>query len=115
MKNIGVIICAAGKGTRFGGKEKKPFVEVDGRPALLRSIDFFARRDDVKQILVAVSPEDEERLKLRYEASLAFMGARLCTGGTERFDTVKKALALIKGASSPAPAGRGRGRLGPPR
>ena len=47
MGNFGVIICAGGTGERFGGKKKKPFVDVAGRTAFLRSVDFFAERDDV--------------------------------------------------------------------
>ena len=50
-ENVGVIICAAGSSSRFGGKRKKQFTDVDGRAAFLRSIEFFADRDDVKQIL----------------------------------------------------------------
>ena len=64
MKKVAVIICAAGASARFGGNKKKPFVEVGGRAAFLRSIEFFADRDDVKQILLTISPDDDELVKL---------------------------------------------------
>lgn len=95
MKNVAVIICAAGAGVRFGGKTKKPFVDVASRPAFLRSMDFFAARDEVKQIIVAISPDDEESVKIRWGATLSFMGVKLCLGGSERFETVAKAMELI--------------------
>ena len=36
MKKASVIICAAGASSRFGGDRKKPFVELNGRAALIR-------------------------------------------------------------------------------
>ncbi|MCK4998931.1 MAG: 2-C-methyl-D-erythritol 4-phosphate cytidylyltransferase [Anaerohalosphaera sp.] len=96
MSKIAVIVCAAGASTRFAGKEKKPFVDIAGRPAFLRSVDIFLKRDDVKQIILAISPEDEESVKIRWGATLSFSGVKLSLGGTERFETVQKALALVK-------------------
>lgn len=95
MKNISVIICAAGAGARFGGDRKKPFVEVGGRAAFLRSIEFFANRDDVKQIILAISPEDEELVTIKWGAMLGFHGVKLCFGGKERFETVANALQKV--------------------
>ena len=95
MKSISVIICAAGASSRFGGDRKKPFVDVAGRPALLRSVDFFAERDDVKQILLSISKEDEELVTVKWGAALAFSGVKLCFGGAERFETVANALEKV--------------------
>ena len=96
MKKISVIICAAGASSRFGGDRKKPFVDLCGRAAFLRSIEFFAERDDVFQVILAISPEDEEIVKVKWGAALAFSGVKLCFGGGERFETVAKALELVK-------------------
>ena len=96
MKKVSVIICAAGSSSRFGGDRKKPFVELVGRAAFVRSIEFFAERDDVCQVILAISPEDEELVKVKWGASLAFNGVKLCFGGAERFETVAKALELVK-------------------
>jgi 2-C-methyl-D-erythritol 4-phosphate cytidylyltransferase len=95
MKSVAVIICAAGASARFEGSRKKPFVEVAGRAAFLRSIEFFADRDDVKQIILAINPEDDELVKLKWGANLSFNRVKLCTGGKERFETVAKALELV--------------------
>lgn len=96
MKKVAVIICAGGAGKRFGGKTKKTFVEVNKRPAFLRSVDSFSEREDVKQIIVAISPDDEEKVKVNFEATLTFMGVKLCLGGSERYETVANALKLVK-------------------
>ncbi len=95
-KNVGVIICAAGAGRRFGGKRNKPFVDVAGRAAFLRSVEFFTGRDDVKQVLLAIAPEDQELVEVKWGPNLKFYNAQICFGGAERFDTVTKALELIK-------------------
>ena len=95
MKKVAVIICAAGAGARFGGNRKKPFIEVGGRAAFLRSIEFFANRDDVKQIILSISPDDDELVQVKWGANLSFNNVKLCHGGEERFETVSKALQLI--------------------
>ena len=95
-KNVAVIICAAGASTRFGGKRKKPFVDAGGRAVFLRSVELFDDRDDVKQVLLAISPEDEELVNVKWGANLKFFGVKICLGGAERFDTVNKALELVK-------------------
>ncbi len=95
-QNVAAIICAAGASSRFCGKRKKPFVDVDGRAAFLRSVELFSNRDDVKQILLAISPEDEELVKVKWGPNLTFFNTKICFGGEERFDTVSKALELIK-------------------
>jgi len=56
-KNVAAIICAAGPGTRFGGKRKKQFTDVAGRAVFVRSVELFANRDDVKQILLGIAEE----------------------------------------------------------
>ena len=95
-KNIGVIICAAGAGSRFGGKRNKALVDVAGRAAFLRSVELFTSRDDIKQVLLAIAPEDEELVTVKWGPNLKFYDVQICFGGAERFDTVTKALELIK-------------------
>ncbi|MCI0499374.1 MAG: 2-C-methyl-D-erythritol 4-phosphate cytidylyltransferase [Planctomycetales bacterium] len=96
-KKVSVIICAAGSSSRFGGDRKKPFVEVAGRPAFLRSIDFFGGRDDVKQVILSIAKEDEELVTVKWGAALGFNGVKLCFGGAERFETVANALKKVEG------------------
>jgi 2-C-methyl-D-erythritol 4-phosphate cytidylyltransferase len=95
-KKVGVIICAAGASKRFGGGRKKPFVDVDRRAVFLRSVEIFSSRDDVKQILLAIAPEDEELVNVKWGPNLKFFNVETYFGGAERFDTVQKGLELIK-------------------
>ncbi len=94
--NAAVIICAAGSSSRFGGRKKKIFIEVCGIPVLLRSINIFSEIEDVKQIILAISPEDEEKIRINWDANLAFAGVELCLGGERRSETVTNALAKVR-------------------
>ena len=96
MKKVSVIVCAAGAGARVGGDRKKPFVEVGGRAAFLRSIEFFSMREDVTQILLAIAPADEELVTIKWGAMLGFHNVKLVFGGNERFETVANALEKVR-------------------
>jgi 2-C-methyl-D-erythritol 4-phosphate cytidylyltransferase len=95
-QNVAVIICAAGASSRFGGTRKKAFVDVAGRAVFLRSVEHFADREDVKQVLLGIASEDEELLNVKWGPNLKFFGVKVFTGGAERFDTVIKGLELVK-------------------
>ncbi len=95
-KNVAAIICAAGASSRFGGKRKKAFVDVAGRAVFLRSVELFSNREDVKQVLLAIAPEDEEIVGVKWGPNLKFFGVKVFMGGAERFDTVRKGLDLVK-------------------
>ncbi len=93
--NFAVIVPAAGKSTRFGGREKKPFVSLDGRPIWLRTAEMFWKRDDVKKVYLVIAPNDRDEFRSRFGHLLAFANAEVVSGGEERFESVANALALI--------------------
>jgi 2-C-methyl-D-erythritol 4-phosphate cytidylyltransferase len=94
-QSVAAIICAAGASSRFGGKRKKAFVDVAGRAVFLRSVEIFANRDDVKQVLLGISPEDEELVNIKWGPNLKFYDTTIFLGGDERFDTVNKGIELV--------------------
>jgi 2-C-methyl-D-erythritol 4-phosphate cytidylyltransferase len=96
MTAFAVIFPAAGQSSRFKDKEKKPFVNLDGRAVWLRTVERFVSRPDVAQCIVVVSPEDQDLFRIRFGANLAFMNVQIATGGRERFESVANALALVK-------------------
>lgn len=95
MGKVAVIIPAAGAGKRFGGDVKKPFAQLDGRPVFIRTIELFLSRDDVAQILLAVSPDDYDVVREKFAANIMLMGFKLVKGGRERFESVRCALAAV--------------------
>ena len=95
-KTVAAIICAGGPGTRFGGKRKKQFADVDGRAVFVRSVEMFADRKEVQQVLLGINPDDEEIVDVKWGPNLKFFGVKLFFGGEQRFDTVNNGLKLVK-------------------
>ncbi len=97
MAEFAVILPAAGKSSRFADPNyKKPFAPLGGRAVWLHSAERFLGRDDVKQVIIVVSPEDREHFQSKFGANVAILGIDVVEGGAERFDSVAKALARVK-------------------
>ncbi len=93
MARFGVILVAAGRSSRFeDANYKKPFAPLAGRPVWIHAAEKFTDRDDVKQVVIVVAPEDREAFLEKFGANLAFMGIALAEGGKERADSVKAGL-----------------------
>jgi 2-C-methyl-D-erythritol 4-phosphate cytidylyltransferase len=95
MPKFGVIVTAAGQSSRFGGNEKKQFEDLAGRAVFIRATEPFVAREDVAAVVVAVAPEDLERVKTRWGSHLGFHGIKLVVGGAERVDSVAAAMEVI--------------------
>lgn len=97
MATYAVILPAAGKSSRFHDKHyKKPFIPLGERAVWLHAAEKFLNRDDVKQVLVIISPEDREDFHMRFGANVAIMGIEVVEGGAERSDSVRNALARVR-------------------
>jgi 2-C-methyl-D-erythritol 4-phosphate cytidylyltransferase len=53
-RDVGVVIVAAGTGSRVGGAELKQLRWVAGKPMLLHSVQTFMARDDVACVVVVL-------------------------------------------------------------
>jgi 2-C-methyl-D-erythritol 4-phosphate cytidylyltransferase len=62
----------------------------------LHSAERFLNRDDVAQVILAISPEDKEDFNLKFAANVMILGIQVVEGGVERADTIAKALARVK-------------------
>ena len=115
MSQFAVILAAAGKSSRFKDDHyKKPFIKLGERAVWLHSAEKFLNRDDVKQLIIAVSPEDLEFFKESFGPNVAIMGIDVVVGGEQRSDTVNNALAVVKDCllyTSPSPRDRTRSRM----
>ncbi len=97
MAKFAVILPAAGKSSRFRDKHyKKPFAVLDNRAVWLHCAEKFLNRDDVKQLLLIISPDDREEFNSKFAANVAILGIEVVEGGAERADSVANALARVK-------------------
>lgn len=97
VPRFAVILPAAGASSRFRDPHyKKPFAPLAGRAVWLHSLHRFTQREDVAQIIVAVSPEDREEFLRRFGADIALLNVEVVDGGRERVDSVQNALARMR-------------------
>jgi 2-C-methyl-D-erythritol 4-phosphate cytidylyltransferase len=94
MPEFSVVVLTAappGQGAEAGG----PFVKIDGREALLRSVELFLNRDNVKQVQVVVVSDMLEEAKRKYGPHLSFAGVKMLGGGPKWLEQAKAALEKI--------------------
>lgn len=91
------LIVAGGKGTRIKSKVPKQFLDLDGVPVLMRTINTFYSYSPSITVIV-VLPEDDfplwEELCLLHKYNKPLL---LTKGGDTRFQSVKNGLDKIKG------------------
>jgi 2-C-methyl-D-erythritol 4-phosphate cytidylyltransferase len=83
-----------------GGEASGATVKLDGREALLRCIELFLNRENVKQILLVVSTDAEEEIKRKFGGSLGFLGVKLAIGGKKWQEQIAAAAPKIAADSS---------------
>jgi 2-C-methyl-D-erythritol 4-phosphate cytidylyltransferase len=77
-----------GQVTEAGGA----FVKVEGRESLLRSVELFLNRDNVKQIQIVFNADDMDEAKRKYGGHLSLFGVRLIASpGPKWFDQIAAA------------------------
>ncbi|HEY8667548.1 MAG TPA: 2-C-methyl-D-erythritol 4-phosphate cytidylyltransferase [Tepidisphaeraceae bacterium] len=90
MAIFSVIVVTApppGQGAEAGG----PFVKVDNREALLRSIELFLNREHIKQVQVAFLPDKLEEAKRKFGGHLALTGVKMLSAGPRWIDQLAAA------------------------
>ena len=92
MKTVAIIV-AGGSGTRFGAELPKQFLELGGKPILMRSIEAFANSGNCPVDVIVTLPSDQmdlwQRLCDRYGFGVPH---RVVPGGETRWHSVKHAL-----------------------
>lgn len=91
-KSVGVIICAAGKGSRAGFEKNKLLVCVDGISVLQRTVQAFYF-EGIDEIILTYSPEDLAEMQT---ALSAFDNLTFIQGGDTRTASVYNALQAVK-------------------
>jgi 2-C-methyl-D-erythritol 4-phosphate cytidylyltransferase len=93
-RDVGVVVVAAGRGTRVGGETPKQYRPIAGVPMVLRALRPFAAHPEVARVVLVLPTEDaaEPPAFLR---GLAGAGLVVVAGGMERTDSVVAGLAAL--------------------
>ena len=85
------MIVAGGAGTRLGGPVRKQYLEVAGRPVLLRAVAPFLDHPGIERVVVVLPPDD-----CRTPPDwLARLPVDVVPGGAERGDSVWNGLQAV--------------------
>lgn len=93
--NKNVIIVAGGKGTRMGSVVPKQFIELNGLPILMRTLNAFSNADNTINIILVLPINQQKYWKelcLKYDFKVSHV---IANGGTSRFYSVKSGLDML--------------------
>ncbi|HVX83722.1 MAG TPA: 2-C-methyl-D-erythritol 4-phosphate cytidylyltransferase [Phycisphaerae bacterium] len=99
-RDFGVVIPAAGSGTRFargGGAGDKLLVDLCGRTVLQRAVGLFAGHPAVGAIVVVTGAERMGAYEEHLRGVAGAVPLRVVEGGAERWQSVMRGLAALKG------------------
>ena len=97
MSRFAVILPAAGQSQRFNDEHyKKPFAPLADRAVWLHTVEKFVNRDDVKQTIVVISPEDKSLFEAKFSANAVILGIDVVLGGDSRANSVANALKQVR-------------------
>ena len=97
MKDVAVILAAAGRSTRFNDPyQKKVYASVHGKPVWQYSAQLFADHPRVGQIIMTIAMEDQEMVQEKFAGNLTLFGVEVVLGGAERSESVRNALQRIR-------------------
>ncbi len=96
MRDVGVVIAAAGQGRRMNNRVNKVLLELQGRPIIQYSLDVFCRMEEVAEIVVVAHPDEVEIMSGAIRNYSAFPGKiKVVSGGRQRQDSVRAGLEAL--------------------
>jgi 2-C-methyl-D-erythritol 4-phosphate cytidylyltransferase len=98
QRRTGVIIAAAGSGTRLG-LGSKALVRLNGRTTLARVLELFLGLEEVDQIVVVAPPARLEKAQAEVEQLAPAKQVKVCPGGESRQQSVRAGLAHLEGCT----------------
>lgn len=91
-KPLGVVIAAAGKGTRMNTAVNKQYLELAGKPVINYSVELLASAEGVAQVVVVAHPEEVEYC---WKLMPPDRAVRVVPGGKERQESVYAGLKAL--------------------
>jgi 2-C-methyl-D-erythritol 4-phosphate cytidylyltransferase len=85
MATFNVIVVTAAP-TGMAAEAGGALVKIDGREALLRSVELFLNRENVKLVQLVFQPDYVEQGKTKFGGHLSFSGVKVLAGGPKWID-----------------------------
>lgn len=96
MRDLGLVIPAAGVGRRMGSRVHKPFLDLGGEPILLRTLRCFARLPGMAARVLVLHADDIPWVTRRWGDDLRALGVTaIVAGGARRQDSVENGVAAL--------------------
>jgi 2-C-methyl-D-erythritol 4-phosphate cytidylyltransferase len=93
-RDVGVVVVAAGQGTRLGGETPKQYQPIGGVPMVLRAVRPFAAHPEVAQVALVLPPADA-MAPPEFLRGITGAGLLVVAGGAERSDSVAAGLRAL--------------------
>jgi 2-C-methyl-D-erythritol 4-phosphate cytidylyltransferase len=90
--SVGVVIVAAGRGTRMGTVESKQYLLLQGKPIIVHTLEVFQQHDLISEIVLVTGKEDLERCREWIQLYKLDKVKAIVPGGSERQHSVHKGL-----------------------
>ena len=91
----GVVIVAAGTGSRMNMGINKQFIELEGKEIIAYTIEKFYNNSNIEDIVVVVKEDESEFFKKEILDKYNFKNVKIAYGGKERQDSVYNGLKLL--------------------
>ncbi|HEY0828592.1 MAG TPA: 2-C-methyl-D-erythritol 4-phosphate cytidylyltransferase [Bacilli bacterium] len=95
MGKLGVIIVAAGKGSRMRTKESKQYLYLRGKPIIVHTLERFQQIEEVDSIVLVVGFDDRMRCQKYVEEYGLSKVNSIIAGGGERQESVYKGILAL--------------------
>lgn len=89
----GLILAAAGSGSRFGTEVPKQFLELHGKPVYLLALESFLHF--ISEAVVVVSADRRAQVQRQLDACDLPFSSYVAVGGTRRQDSVRSGLGFL--------------------
>ncbi|NEW09688.1 2-C-methyl-D-erythritol 4-phosphate cytidylyltransferase [Paenibacillus sp. SYP-B3998] len=96
MGKLGVVIVAAGKGSRMRTAESKQYLLLGQKPILVHTLQLFQNIHAVDEIILVVGEADVERCRGYVQGYGLSKVTSVIAGGNERQDSVKRGLDALQ-------------------
>ena len=91
----GVVIVAAGTGSRMNMGINKQFIKLEGKEIIAYTIEKFYNNSNIEDIVVVVKEDESEFFKKEILDKYNFKNVKIAYGGKERHDSVYNGLKLL--------------------